>query len=181
MPMIGDIRLFPSRDPPQGWLRCDGSQLPIQQFQALFHLIGTTYGGNGTTNFALPDLRSRTPVGQWADTFKEGSKGGSESHVLTLEQMPAHRHGLLARATPATAFPPKNGWMATTPADKPLFRRIPNSEIADLGALHEKSISEAGDNQAHDNMQPFLVLSFCIAITGYLPPQPKASQTGAAE
>lgn len=181
MPMIGDIRLFPSRDPPQGWLRCDGNVLPIQQFQALFQLIGNTYGGDGKTNFALPDLRSRTPVGRSGEPFKEGSKGGSESHVLTSAQMPVHRHGLLARATPATAFPPKNGWMATTPADKPLFRRIPDSDIASLVALHEKSISEAGGGQAHDNMQPFLVLSFCIAITGYFPPATKAAQTGAAE
>lgn len=181
MPTIGDIRIFPYVHPPRDWIRCDGALLPITQFQALFNLIGVTYGGDGKTNFKVPDLRSRTPAGRLAEPFKQGSAGGSETHALSLSQMPAHAHGLRARTVPATAFPPKNGWMATTPADKALFRRNPNATIDSPATLHENSIGEAGSGQGHDNMQPFLVLSVCIAVHGTYPPVSAEAHTGAAE
>lgn len=176
MPLLGEIRLFPYSHPPQGWIRCDGSLLPIQNFQALFDLLGTTYGGNGSTTFGIPDLRARSPVGHGAPPFIEGKRGGSETHVLTQEQMPAHRHVLQARNANATEKPPTDNWMAV--ASTPLFRREVEDKQNPPVKMHPQSITEMGGDQPHNNMQPYLVLNFCIAITGTYPPRSVSSAAG---
>ncbi|GAA3537540.1 phage tail protein [Nocardioides daeguensis] len=162
-PYLAEIRLMSFVFPPKGWALCNGQFLPINQNQALFSLLGTTYGGNGQTNFALPDLRGRVPIHEGAG-FVLGERGGQEAHTLTQPELPIHTHpvAVSATATGGTASP--NG--AFLGGGNNAYRAGPGSTT-----FHPGSVTSVGGNQAHENRQPFLTLSFCIALQGIYPSQ----------
>jgi len=162
-PFLSEIRMMSFGFPPKGWATCDGQLLPINQNQALFSLLGTTFGGNGQTNFALPDLRGKVPIHD-GNGFTLGQTGGEQGHTLTLQEMPTHIHFMSGSSQAGNSAPPANNVLATTPAkiyDNP----------TNLTALNAVSVSSVGGSQAHLNMQPFLVISFCIALQGIFPSQ----------
>jgi microcystin-dependent protein len=151
---------------PRGWAFCDGQILPINQNQSLYSLLGTTYGGDGRTSFALPDLRGRTPihVGSSNGTIHNlGQKSGEEGVVLSTSQIPAHTHTAQASSDPGNTPIPTGNVLADT-APNELYH-----DATSLVALRAGTIANAGANQAHNNMQPYLVLNFCIALQGLFP------------
>jgi microcystin-dependent protein len=161
-PFLSEIRLFSFDFPPKGWAKCDGQLLPINQNQPLFSLLGTTYGGDGRVNFALPDLRGRTPIHQGSG-HTLGERGGEQGHTLTLSELPAHTHA--ERASAAAG----NDVGASTPIvlASPLSQSYrPSSSPV---ALAPTTLTATGGTQAHLNMQPFLSLNFCIALQGIFP------------
>lgn len=161
-PFLSEIKIVSFNFPPKGWAQCNGQLLPINQNQALFSLLGTTYGGNGQTTFALPDLRSRIPI-HFGAGHTLGEAAGSESVTLTLSQMPAHNHPVSAsNADPTQGLPTGNMWANGSGA---YSSGSPNS------AMNPASISNVGGNQAHTNVQPYLVLNFIIALQGIFPSQ----------
>lgn len=169
-PFLGEIRIFSFVYAPQGWALCNGQLLPINQNQALFSIMGTTYGGNGQTNFALPDLRSRTPAHVGAG-LTLGEKIGEQTHTLIISETPAHTHQLNAVA-PATS-----GGNVNNPSGAYLSNSAP-AEIYKTSAgspalipVIGSTIANSGGSQAHLNMQPFLTLSFCVALQGIFPSQ----------
>lgn len=154
---------------PRGWASCDGQVLPINQNQSLYSLLGTTYGGDGRTSFALPDLRSRTPVHpglppQGYEAIRYGQKSGTETHTLTIEEMPVHSHQMLGTTNAATSDSPSNQMYATTNRTPYL---APGSGTQTT--LSSNSIANAGASVPHENMQPFRALNFCIAMQGLFP------------
>lgn len=159
-PFLSEIRIFTFNFPPKGWAFCNGQFLPINQNQALFSLLGTTYGGNGQTTFALPDLRGRVPLHFGAHTL--GERAGQEAHTVIASEMPQHVH--LARATndAATTNIPTGALLASVSSNLYLTP-------AALVAMTPTAISTAGGSQPHENRQPYLVLSFCIALQGIFP------------
>jgi len=159
---LGEIRLFSFTFAPKGWATCDGQLLPINQNQALFSLLGTTFGGNGQTNFALPDLRGRTPI-HASSGHPLGQPGGEQAHTLTLAEMPAHMHVLSGTSTSGAALIPAGNLLAATPNQ--LYHGADSSQTA----LASESVAQVGGSQAHDNMQPYLTASFCIALIGVFP------------
>lgn len=166
---IGEIRMFAGRFAPQGWAFCDGALLPINQAnEALFNLIGTTYGGNGVNNFALPDLRGRIPVGQGAGPGLTpramGERSGSETVTLTTSQLPAHSHPIKINSSDGNQASPANAYWAA----KVTQYAQPSAENAQMNL---DAVSSFGRGQAHENMMPFLCVSFIIALEGYYPPQ----------
>lgn len=163
-PFIGEIRLFGFGYAPQGWATCDGQLLNISQNQALYALIGTTYGGNGTTNFNLPDLRGRTMLHR-GSSYMEGREGGIETVALSAtSQLPAHTHALNANsAAGGTNVPQGNVPAAVAITDQFAYATAKASPAAVFPSL----TSTGG--AAHDNMQPSLTLNFCIALTGLFP------------
>lgn len=161
-PFLGEIRLFSFIFPPKGWALCNGQLLPINQNQALFALLGTTYGGNGQTNFSLPNLQGRVPI-HTGSGFTLGQAGGEQAHTLSIAEMPQHTH--LVNASPANADAP-------VPANNLLASA--NNVYAtptNLSPVHPASVSNVGLSQAHLNMQPYLTLNFCIALQGIFPSQ----------
>jgi len=158
-PFICEIRLMSFVFPPKGWALCNGQLLPINQNQALFSLLGTTFGGDGRVNFALPDLRGRLPmhVG-FGHTL--GERGGEESHTVSTQELPTHTHAARA-ATTATAVAPSGAYWASP--GKQAFRPSPNAPMA------PQLVENSGGSQSHPNMSPFLTLSFCIALQGIFP------------
>jgi microcystin-dependent protein len=173
-PFIGEIRLFGGNFAPQGWNFCNGAVLPISEFEVLFNLIGTTYGGDGVTNFALPDLRSRVPLHQGAQSGQNyviGQSGGQETVTLTLQQIPAHTHQAAATATGTANIPASNLVLSnqTAPAGSPSVYAAPDATT--LVQLAGQSVGLQGGNQPHDNMQPFVALSFIISLFGIFPSQ----------
>lgn len=169
-PFIGEIRLFGFNFPPQGWAQCDGQLLPISQNTALFSILGTTYGGNGKTTFALPNLQGQAPLqaGQGPGlTLRDLGESGGEAEVsLLAAEMPAHAHTAAASSTKADQTDPTNNVWATgvSPA------RVPNfyATGADV-AMSNQAIGVAGGDQPHNNMPPYLVLNFCICLQGVYP------------
>ena len=161
-PYLGEIRLFSFAFPVKGWALCNGQLLPINQNQALFSLLGTMYGGNGQTTFALPDLRGRMPI--HGDT-SQGASGGAESVTLTLAQMPSHTHTLLASDN-NTHAPSPVGRAFGSVEQNGLNRFRPLDGSA---ALHQSSVTQAGGGQPHNNMQPYAVSNFQIALQGIFP------------
>lgn len=161
-PFLSEIRLFSFNFPPKGWALCNGQLLPINQNQALFALLGTTYGGDGRVNFSLPNLQGRVPI-HTGGGYTLGQSGGEQAHTITLAEMPQHTH--LVRASPANADAPvpTNNLLASA---NNLY-----ATPADLTPLLPASVSNIGGSQAHLNMQPFLTLSFCIALQGIFPSQ----------
>ena len=159
-PFISEIRIFSFNFPPRGWAFCAGQFLPINQNQALFSLLGTNYGGNGQTTFALPDLRGRVPL-HIAGNYPIGSRAGSETVTLNSSQMPAHAHSVAASTAAATAADPVNAYSANG--------NNPGYANATDGSLAPASVGSVGGSQPHDNMSPFLVLNFCIALQGIFP------------
>lgn len=157
-PFLGELKLMAFTFPPKGWAQCNGQFLPINQNQALFSLLGTMYGGNGQTTFALPDLRGRAPIHAGAG-YVQGQALGQEFHTLTLQELPAHTHQVAARsgagdqAAPGTLAGVANGY----------------ADLADLTSLHPGTVGTAGGSQAHENRPPSAVLEWCIAIIGIFP------------
>jgi len=166
-PFISEIRIFSFSFAPKGWAQCNGQFLPINQNQALFSLLGTTYGGNGQTTFALPDLRGRVPF-HVGGSFTQGQAGGQEFHTLTVSEMPAHTHALTGNTAAtgasnnATAASPTGAYWANS--GKNVFASgNPN------GAMSPATVTNFGGSQPHENRSPFLVLNFCIALVGAFP------------
>lgn len=162
-PFLSEIRIFSFDFPPKGWAFCNGQLLPINQNQALFALLGTTYGGDGQTTFALPDLRSRAPIHQGA-SFNLGQRGGEEAHTLTISEMPEHTHQMRASADSPTVAPPTNNFFSSNTGFTPY------GSTADV-TMSPTCISNVGGSQAHENRSPFLILNFCIALQGVFPSQ----------
>jgi microcystin-dependent protein len=159
-PYLGEIRLFSFNNIPRGWAACEGQLLPIQQNQALFSLLGVAYGGNGTTTFALPDLRGRVPL-HFNSQFPLGTVAGETNHTLTTNEMPQHVHMVSASSGAATSPTITNNiWGQETNSFGP---------AASLAPMSPAAISMAGANQPHQNMQPYLTMSFCIAMQGIYP------------
>ncbi len=161
-PFLSEIRLMSFAYAPPGWALCNGQLLPINQNQALFSLLGTTYGGNGQTNFALPDLRSRVPI-HVGSGHVLGQTGGEQAHTLIPAELPTHTHVLGAVTTDGTLASPSGAMLARAAPANPY--RDPSS----LAVLHPASLATTGGSQAHLNMQPFLTISFCIALVGIFP------------
>jgi microcystin-dependent protein len=164
-PFLSEIRIMSFVFPPKGWALCNGQLLPINQNQALFSLLGTTYGGDGRVNFALPDLRGRVPIHEGSG-HTLGERAGEQAHTLSTAELPTHAH--LANATTAQADQNSNS---------PAPSRIPAQSnfsflygtASNLQPFAPNALSNVGGSQAHLNMQPFLTLSFCIALLGIFP------------
>ncbi len=163
-PFVGEVRLFAGNFAPQGWAFCDGQLLSIAQNEVLFALIGTYYGGNGQTTYALPDLRSRVPVHQGAG-YTLGQSGGAESVTLTAGQMPPHSHAMLASTTAASATHGPSEVLGSSAAMNLYGNGTPNM------AMDPNAITPAGGNQPHDNMPPFVAMNYIIALYGIFPSQ----------
>ncbi|MEP6653656.1 MAG: tail fiber protein [Myxococcales bacterium] len=161
---VGEIRAVSFNFPPKGWALCNGQLLPISQNQALFSLLGTTYGGDGRTNFALPNLQGRAPM-HLSSLHALGQSGGEVTHTLTNAEMPAHTHAAAARSTVADSPSPAGRAWATQPATQSY------GPPASLVALAPAAVSLAGAGQPHSNLQPYLVLNFVIALQGIFPSQ----------
>ena len=157
-PFLAELRLMSFNFPPKGWAMCNGQLLPINQNQGLFSLLGTTYGGDGRVNFALPDLRGRVPMHNGSG-FLQGDKAGAESHTVTVPELPAHTHAVNGSTAAGNAAGPQtlaqfsNGY--TTPAN--------------LTPLHPATLTNVGGGQPHTNIQPYLALNWCIALQGIFP------------
>lgn len=160
-PFLSEIRIMSFVFPPKGWALCNGQLLPINQNQALFSLLGTTFGGDGRVNFALPDLRGRTPI-HVGSGHTLGERGGEQAHTLSIAELPQHTHVLNGSSAqgglnePAGKVPAKSQQSAYAGA-------------ANLVAMNPGVVTNTGGSQAHLNMQPFLTLSFCIALQGIFP------------
>jgi microcystin-dependent protein len=164
-PFLSEIKIMSFNYPPKGWALCNGQLMPINQNQALFALLGTTYGGNGQTTFALPELRGRTQL-HWGGGHILGEKGGEENHTLTLGEMPQHTHPLMASNTTGDAPVPFSNNQGNVLASNPSALYNPP---ANLVAMEAQSVTNFGGSQPHSNQQPFLTLSFCIALQGIFP------------
>ena len=163
-PFLGELRIFAYVKSVQGWAACNGQQLPINQNQALFSLLGTMYGGNGQTTFALPDLRGRTPL-HVGSGFIQGQASGQEFHTLTQSEMPAHTHFFMANSANAdTDIVGATGAKGSLGSFNNGYRQPTN-----LVALQATSVGNVGGSQAHENRQPFLTLQYMIALIGVFP------------
>jgi microcystin-dependent protein len=170
-PFIGEIRMFGGNFAPAGWAMCQGQLLPISENDALFALIGTTYGGDGQETFALPDLQGRAPVhmgtGPGGVTFQIGEKAGTETETLTTQQLPLHNHAVLgSAANGGTTSPIQN--VPATAAEVTVFAYGVDNPP---DVLSSQSITPVGGNQPHENLQPYLTISFIISLFGIFPHQ----------
>ena len=167
-PFVGEIRMFAGNFNPAGWAFCNGQPLPISENEVLFQLIGTTYGGDGQETFNLPNLQSRIPL-HWGTrsgvTYQIGETGGVEQVTLTTQQIPNHTHPLLASTDAGSQPSPSGGVLA---ALSPVSIYKP-SAVAPTSPMNAQSISVAGGSQPHDNMHPFLCVSFIISLFGVYP------------
>jgi len=161
-PFLSEIRIMSFVFAPKGWALCDGQLLPINQNQPLFALLGTTFGGNGQTTFALPDLRSRAPI-HVGSGHTLWEKGGEQAHTLSIAELPTHTHVLNGTSTNGNSQIPAGNLLAPTPSQA--YHAADNA----LQAFNPAEVGNIGGSQAHLNMQPFLVLSFCIALQGIFP------------
>ena len=162
-PFLAEIKIVGFNFAPRGFAFCDGQILPINQNQSLFSLLGTTYGGDGRTSFALPDLRSRAPIHVNGSVDRLGSRSGEENHTLTIAEMPSHIHGVNATDDLPQADMPNNNVLASAGVNAYGGFSPPAVNMrADM-------VANAGGGQAHDNMQPFLTLNFVIALQGLFP------------
>jgi microcystin-dependent protein len=172
-PYVGEIRVFATNFAPAGWALCDGSILPIKQNTALFSLLGTSYGGDGSTTFALPNLRGVFPLGQGAGlgltTRTIGETGGEASVTLVNSQLPSHTHTVNAASVSGAPGPGGNNFGSIEGRGKAgAYAPYGSSHVA----MSLSAVSIAGANQPHENRPPFLVLNFCIALQGVFPPRP---------
>ena len=169
-PFVAEIRIVPFNFAPRGWAFCDGQLLPIAQNTALFALVGTTYGGDGRSTFALPDLRGRAPMhpgaGVGLSPHDLGERGGSETVALSEGELPGHSHAMMAQSGAASSKVPA-GKVLAHPA-RGLTYAAPS---ANLVPLANDALAPAGGQAAHNNMMPYLTLSFCIALQGIFPPR----------
>ncbi len=168
---IGAIQIFAGNFAPRGWALCEGQLLSIQQNSALFAILGTTYGGNGTTNFALPDLRGRMPIGfgtgPGLTTRQLGEKSGAEAVTLTTAQIPSHTHTYNALSGNREQPNPTGNFLGIAPG--PFYAEMNAGDT--LLPMNPASISPAGGSQPHNNMPPYLGLSFIICLQGIFPPR----------
>jgi len=160
-PFLSEIRIMSFVFAPKGWALCNGQLLPINQNQALFSLLGTTFGGDGRVNFALPDLRARTPV-HVGSGHTLGEKGGEQAHTLSIAEIPTHVHTLRGSGNNGSVQEATNNVLGVVPG------RI-YSDPSNVVALSPGSVTSVGGSQAHLNMQPYLTLSFCVALQGIFP------------
>jgi microcystin-dependent protein len=165
-PYVGEIRMFGGNFAPAGWQFCDGSLLPISENETLFNLIGTTYGGDGQSNFAVPDLRGRLPL-HFGNGFTLAETGGVETVTLTVAQIPAHTHPMLASSNAATTSDPTNNALSTAP----LATTFPYGTDNPLTPLGANAVSTVGGSQPHNNFQPYLCVSFILSLFGIFPSQ----------
>jgi microcystin-dependent protein len=171
-PMIAEIRMFAGNFAPRGWAFCQGQILSIAQNTALFSLLGTTYGGNGQTTFALPDLRGRVPVGSGQGpglpNVVLGEMAGAPTHTLTIPEMPAHNHGAQSHGVAAggnSTSPGGATWATSTARDAVYSTAAPDSPMA----ANSVTVGIAGGSQPHNNMQPYLGMNYIIALVGIFP------------
>ena len=165
-PYVGEIRMFAGNFAPAGWMFCEGQLLPISENETLFQLIGTTYGGDGESTFALPDLRGRIPIHQ-GNAFILAETGGAEEITLTVNQIPAHSHPLLATNDPGTTTAPQNA----IPAAGNVATTSPYGTDAPSTTLQPATVSSVGGSQPHTNFQPYLCVDFIISLFGIFPSQ----------
>jgi len=163
-PFLSEIRIMSFGFAPKGWALCDGQLLPINQNQALFSLLGTTYGGDGRVNFGLPDLRSRAPI-HMGGGHTLGERGGEQGHTLSISEIPTHTHTLNATSVNGDLIIAAANQLGGSPS------QLYQPPDANLAAMNPASIANVGGSQAHLNMQPFLVLNFSIALQGIFPSQ----------
>jgi microcystin-dependent protein len=159
-PFLSEIRIFTFNFPPKGWAFCNGQFMQINQNQALFSLLGTTFGGNGQTTFALPNFQGRVPT-HVGNGFTLGQNGGEQAHTLTQQELPTHNHTWTAMTPDGTSNNPSG--LAFAKAQNNLYGATPDTP------MNPSTVSNAGGSQPHQNMQPYLVLSFCIALQGIFP------------
>jgi len=170
-PFVAEIRIFPFNFAPKGWAWCDGQLMPLSQNTALFSLLGTTYGGDGKSNFALPDLQGRAPMhpgqGPGLSLHDLGETGGSETVTLLESEIPAHSHAIMTHAQdPADlGSPTPNRALART------NRGFGYTAAAAVTSMSDQVIAPAGGDQPHNNLQPYLTFYFCIALQGVYPPR----------
>jgi microcystin-dependent protein len=169
-PYVGEIRMFAGNFEPAGWMFCQGQLLPISDYETLFNLIGTTYGGDGQSTFALPDLQGRLPLHTGTDssgnTYTLAQTGGVEQVTLTINQIPAHSHPYLASTTPGNANSPQGNYAAGAPVGvEPYYNSAAKT------AMGPNSIGNTGGNQPHSNFQPYLCVDFIISLFGVYPSQ----------
>ncbi|MBI2240866.1 MAG: phage tail protein [Magnetospirillum gryphiswaldense] len=170
-PFLGQISLFAFNNIPKGWALCNGAILQIQGNQALYSLLGTQFGGNGTTTFALPDLRGRVPMGQGlhASYGVIGTMAGAEAVTIDQTTCPIHNHDFQVNSSPGTQVGSKDAIYAATTDISALMYAQPSSPMV---AMEPTMLAAAGASEAHQNMQPFQVLAYCIATTGVYPQRP---------
>lgn len=166
-PFIGEIRMFAGNFAPVGWAFCNGALIPISENDALFNLIGTTYGGDGQNTFALPNLQSCVPV-HVGPGFALGQSGGAESVTLTTSQIPAHSHLAMCSASPGTQTGPGGNFWALPNPSITIYNSVPPAPTLAMGPT---AIGSTGGSQPHDNMIPFLVINFIISLFGVFPSQ----------
>ncbi|MDF2629720.1 MAG: Tail Collar domain protein [Symbiobacteriaceae bacterium] len=159
-PFLGEIRMYGFNFAPRNWAACNGQLLPINQNQALFSILGITYGGNGQTTFALPDLRGRTPV-HVGNGVTLGQSAGEETHTLTVQEIPQHMHSAFGSSTQVNQLTATGNVWGTSPVS-------PYAAQSNV-TLSTAAIGVAGSSQGHENRQPYRTVNFCIALTGYFP------------
>ena len=164
-PFLAEVRMVGFNFAPRGWAFCDGQIMPINQNQSLYSLLGTTYGGDGRTSFALPELRGRTPIHK-GGSHTLGQKGGAEIHTLSGSEMAAHTHTAKASSSPGDQAVPTGRILADSTA--PLLIYL-DPVAATNQAIRGGTVTNTGGGQYHDNMQPYLTINFCIAIKGLFP------------
>jgi microcystin-dependent protein len=164
-PYIGEIKLIAFTYPPRGWAFCNGQILPIAQNQALFSILGTMYGGNGVTTFALPNMQGRMPVHQGINqgVYNVGQAAGEVTHTLTVNEMPAHLHPAVAQSTPSNPGTSPAGAIWATAQSAVAFAPAPNT------TMNPAAVANTGGSQPHQNLPPYLVLNFVIALVGIFP------------
>ena len=170
-PFVAEIRIFPFNFPPKGWAFCNGQLLPLSQNTALFSLLGTTYGGDGKSNFALPDLQGSVPMhpgqGPGLSLHDLGETGGSETVTLLESEIPAHAHTMMASADPANAQIPSAQLTLARSSGGSAY----STTLTGLVPMAPQALAPAGGSLPHNNMQPYLTLNFCIALQGVFPPR----------
>lgn len=164
-PFLAEIRMLGFNFAPRGWAQCDGQILPISQNQALYALLGTFYGGDGRTTFALPDLRGRAPVHPGNIVVTLGQKGGEENHALDVTELPRHTHGVSAAGNQASDSSVAGNVLSSQARSGITMY----NDTGERKQLHDSTVSQTGGGQAHDNMQPYLTLNFAIAVQGLFP------------
>jgi microcystin-dependent protein len=163
-PFLSEIRIMSFNFAPKGWALCNGQLMPINQNQALFSLLGTTFGGDGRVNFALPDVRGRTPI-HVGSGHTLGERGGEQAHTLSIAEIPTHTHTVNATTIPATTNSPGPTVLTAQSTSANLYA----SAAQNLVPMSPQMVANVGGSQAHLNMEPFLTLNFCIALQGIFP------------